>query len=134
MSGIDPTADIHARIASAEAALRAIGQSIHPMLRDLDVAVLVPCYNEAATITDVVSAFRSALPAAAIYVYDNNSKDSTADIARNAGAIVRSESHQGKGYVVRRMYVPEQSKAEMLSGTPTEVAKFIANLIREKKG
>jgi glycosyltransferase involved in cell wall biosynthesis len=76
-------------------------------LQDLEaasIAVLIPCFNEAATIADVVVAFRTALPDAAIYVYDNNSKDGTADAARQAGAIVRTEKAQGKGNVVRRMF------------------------------
>jgi glycosyltransferase involved in cell wall biosynthesis len=68
------------------------------------VAVLVPCYNEAAAIADVVAAFRAALPGSVVYVYDNNSTDNTMEIARAAGAVVRRESHQGKGYVVRRMF------------------------------
>ncbi len=68
------------------------------------VAVLLPCYNEEIAIGDCVRAFRAALPHAAIYVYDNNSKDRTSAIAREAGAIVRSEPLQGKGNVVRRMF------------------------------
>jgi glycosyltransferase involved in cell wall biosynthesis len=69
-----------------------------------DVAVLVPCYNEERAIAKVVADFRAALPAATIYVYDNNSTDGTAEAARTAGGTVRRESHQGKGYVVRRMF------------------------------
>src|SRR5438445_6437691 len=68
------------------------------------IAVLVPCYNEEAAVATVVADFRKALPAAAIYVYDNNSKDRTIAVARAAGAEVRSETHQGKGHVVRRMF------------------------------
>jgi glycosyltransferase involved in cell wall biosynthesis len=68
------------------------------------VAVLVPCFNEEATIAKVVADFRAALPEAAIYVYDNNSADGTVDVARAAGALVRREMHQGKGNVVRRMF------------------------------
>jgi glycosyltransferase involved in cell wall biosynthesis len=68
------------------------------------IAVLVPCYNEERAIAKVVSDFRAALPEATIYVYDNNSKDGTVDAARAAGAVVRRETHQGKGYVVRRMF------------------------------
>jgi glycosyltransferase involved in cell wall biosynthesis len=68
------------------------------------IAVLVPCYNEEAAVAAVVKDFRQALPAAQIYVYDNNSKDRTADVAREAGAEVRSERRQGKGHVVRRMF------------------------------
>ncbi|HWY65986.1 MAG TPA: glycosyltransferase family 2 protein, partial [Rhizomicrobium sp.] len=66
--------------------------------------VLVPCYNEEAAIATVVGDFRAALPGAVIYVYDNNSKDRTAARAREAGAVVRNESRQGKGNVVRRMF------------------------------
>ena len=68
------------------------------------IAVLVPCYNEEAAVAAVVKGFRQALPAAQIHVYDNNSKDRTADVAREAGAEVRSERRQGKGHVVRRMF------------------------------
>lgn len=71
---------------------------------DLDIAVLIPCYNEAVAIGAVVRDFRAALPAARIYVYDNNSKDETAKVAGEAGAIVRHEPWQGKGNVVRRMF------------------------------
>ena len=71
---------------------------------DLRIAVLVPCYNEEAAVATVVADFRKALPAATIYVYDNNSKDRTMAVARAAGAEVRSETHQGKGHVVRRMF------------------------------
>jgi len=70
----------------------------------LRVAVLVPCYNEEAAVAAVVKGFREALPSAQIYVYDNNSKDRTAAIAREAGAEVRGERRQGKGHVVRRMF------------------------------
>ena len=69
-----------------------------------DVAVLVPCYNEAATIEAVVRDFTAALPGAAVYVYDNNSSDATARLAAGAGAVVRREPLQGKGNVVRRMF------------------------------
>ena len=68
------------------------------------VAGLVPCFNEEAAIATVVAQFRAALPQAAIYVYDNNSTDRTAEVARAAGAMVRRETHQGKGNVVRRMF------------------------------
>jgi glycosyltransferase involved in cell wall biosynthesis len=68
------------------------------------VAVLVPCFNEEAAIAEVVAGFRAALPEAAIYIYDNNSTDRTAELAGAAGAIVRREGRQGKGNVVRRMF------------------------------
>jgi len=70
----------------------------------LRIAVLVPCYNEEAAVATVVADFRKALPSAEIYVYDNNSRDRTDAVAREAGAIVRSERRQGKGHVVRRMF------------------------------
>jgi len=69
-----------------------------------EVAVLVPCYNEEHAIGKVVADFRAALPEATVYVYDNNSKDNTIAAAAAAGAVVRRETHQGKGYVVRRMF------------------------------
>jgi glycosyltransferase involved in cell wall biosynthesis len=68
------------------------------------IAVLVPCFNEEAAIDKVVKDFRAALPAAAILVFDNNSTDRTAEIARTAGASVFQEKHRGKGFVVRRMF------------------------------
>src|SRR5438132_3780153 len=71
---------------------------------DLRIAVLVPGYNEEAAVATVVADFRKALPAAEIFVYDNNSRDRTIEVARAAGAIVRSERRQGKGHVVRRMF------------------------------
>lgn len=68
------------------------------------IAVLIPCYNESKTIEKVVSEFKTVLPEAVIYVYDNNSSDGTDEIARKAGAIVRYEHQQGKGNVIRRMF------------------------------
>jgi glycosyltransferase involved in cell wall biosynthesis len=68
------------------------------------IAVLIPCYNEAATIPLVVRDFRARLPGATIYVYDNNSSDGTGQAASDAGAVVRMETMQGKGHVVRRMF------------------------------
>jgi len=68
------------------------------------IAVLIPCHNEEAAIPKVVTDFRTALPAAVVYVYDNNSTDRTIEFARNAGARVFTEPMQGKGNVVRRMF------------------------------
>jgi glycosyltransferase involved in cell wall biosynthesis len=68
------------------------------------IAVLLPCYNEEAAIAATVAGFRAALPGATIYVYDNNSRDRTAEVAAAAGAVVRTERQQGKGHVVRRMF------------------------------
>src|SRR5271156_6909456 len=75
-----------------------------PTASRYDVAVLVPCYNEERAIAKVVADFRSALPQATIYVYDNNSTDGTVEAASKAGAVVRRETHQGKGHVVRGMF------------------------------
>jgi hypothetical protein len=72
--------------------------------RTIAVAVLLPCYNEAQAIEAVIGEFRRALPDARIFVYDNNSRDDSAAIARRAGATVRAETRQGKGFVVRRMF------------------------------
>lgn len=68
------------------------------------IAVLIPCYNEAQTIGKVVREVKAALPEARVYVYDNNSTDDTAEIARQQGAVVRHEYRQGKGNVIRRMF------------------------------
>ena len=68
------------------------------------IAVLLPCYNEEAAIAATVAGFRAALPTATIYVYDNNSRDRTRELAGKAGAVVRGETQQGKGNVVRRMF------------------------------
>jgi glycosyltransferase involved in cell wall biosynthesis len=70
----------------------------------VEIAVLVPCYNEERAIGAVVAGFRAALPKARIYVYDNNSQDNTVAVGREAGAIVRHEKLQGKGHVVARMF------------------------------
>lgn len=78
------------------------------------IAVLVPCYNEEAAVATVVADFRKALPAAEIYVYDNNSRDRTAAVAREAGAIVRVERRQGKGHVVRRMFADVEADIYVL--------------------
>ena len=74
------------------------------MNRKDKIAVLIPCYNESKTIKKVVEDFKRALPQATIYVYDNNSTDGTDKIAREAGAIVRKETRQGKGNVIRTMF------------------------------
>jgi len=68
------------------------------------IAVLIPCYNESLTVAKVVSDWKTALPEATVYVYDNNSTDGTAEIAEKAGAVVRHEYQQGKGNVIRRMF------------------------------
>jgi glycosyltransferase involved in cell wall biosynthesis len=78
------------------------------------IAVIVPCYNEEAAIAHVVRDFRAALPGAEIYVYDNFSSDSTAECAREAGAVVRRETRRGKGNVVRRMFADVEADIYVL--------------------
>ena len=81
---------------------------------DPRIAVLIPCYNEEATIAKVVRDFRDNLPGAVITVYDNNSSDATAERAREAGAVVRFEARQGKGNVVRRMFADVEADIYVL--------------------
>jgi glycosyltransferase involved in cell wall biosynthesis len=78
------------------------------------IAVLIPCYNEAEAIEGVVKDFAAALPSATIYVYDNNSTDDTKERAARAGAIVRTETFQGKGNVVRRMFADIEAEVYVL--------------------
>lgn len=89
-------------------------KSVFNPLLDLRIAVIVPCRNEAASISKVVDDFRSALPGATVYVYDNNSDDETAKLARDAGAVVRSELLAGKGNVVRRMFADVEADIYVL--------------------
>lgn len=94
------------------------------------VAVLVPCYNEEAAIGKVVEDFRAALPDAAVYVYDNNSKDQTVARAKEAGALVRTEKRQGKGNVVRRMFADIEADIYVLvDGDDTYDAHVAPSLI-----
>ena len=100
------------------------------MYEGLDIAVLVPCYNEAAAIAKVVGDFRAALPTATVYVYDNNSTDDTAKIAAAAGAEVRHERRKGKGNVVRRMFQDiEADVYVMVDGDDTYDAKRAPELV-----
>lgn len=78
------------------------------------IAVLIPCYNEEVAIAAVIDAFRTALPMASVYVYDNNSGDRTAEVARERGAHVRHEARQGKGAVVRRMFADIEADTYVL--------------------
>ncbi len=105
--------------------------------RPLRIAVLLPCYNEEAAISQTVEAFRAALPNAAIYVYDNNSSDGTVQAAQAAGAIVRTERMQGKGHVVRRMFADiEADIYVMADGDATYDAgaapEMVARLVDEQ--
>ncbi|MGB0748443.1 MAG: glycosyltransferase family 2 protein [Magnetospiraceae bacterium] len=94
------------------------------------IAVMVPCYNEEASIPAVIRDFRTALPGAAIYIYDNNSTDRTAEVAAAAGAIVRAEPLRGKGNVVRRMLADiEADVYVMVDGDDTYEAAAAPRLI-----
>jgi glycosyltransferase involved in cell wall biosynthesis len=101
------------------------------------VAVILPCYNEEAAIAGVVRDFRTALPQAEIYVYDNNSMDNTVEVAAAAGAVVRRETRQGKGHVVRRMFADVEADIYVLAdgdGTydAASAPVMIDKLIRER--
>jgi glycosyltransferase involved in cell wall biosynthesis len=101
------------------------------------IAVLIPCFNEERTIADVVRRFREALPAATIYVYDNNSSDLTALKARAAGAAVIREPRQGKGYVVRRMFADVEADIYLMAdgdGTyaPEDAPQLVNTLVTER--
>ena len=100
------------------------------------IAVLIPCYNEAKTIEKVVGDFRQALPEAVVYVYDNNSTDSTALIAEKAGAVVKYEYKQGKGNVIRRMFREIDALCYIMADGddtyPAEYAKEMADIILNK--
>lgn len=97
------------------------------------IAVLIPCYNEAKTIKKVVTDFREALPEAVVYVYDNNSTDGTAEIAAEAGAMVRKERLQGKGNVIRRMFREIDARVYLMADGddtyPAEYAPAMTDLV-----
>ncbi|MDD6223881.1 MAG: glycosyltransferase [bacterium] len=101
------------------------------------IAVLIPCYNEALTVAKVVQDYRSVLPEAKIYVYDNNSTDCTDEIAKNAGVIVRYEHRQGKGNVVRSMFRDIEADCYLIidgdDTYPAENAREMCDLILEGK-
>lgn len=124
-----------------DTAPRAIGRPPQPPNTDTilpshaRIALLVPCYNEALTIATIIRDFRTSLPTAKIYVFDNNPTDGTAQIARDAGAIVRSVPTQGKGSVVRRMLAGIEAGAYVMvdgdgtcdaSVAPQRVRKLLA--------
>lgn len=97
------------------------------------IAVLIPCYNESKTIEKVVKDFKEALPEATIYVFDNNSSDSTDEIARKAGAIVKYEYQQGKGNVIRRMFREIDAECYIMTDGddtyPAESAREMADCV-----
>lgn len=101
------------------------------------VAVLLPCYNEEAAIAQVIAGFRAALPEAILYVYDNNSRDRTVEIARAAGAVVRTERMQGKGHVVRRMFADIEADVYLMADgdltyDPNAAPEMVRQLIDER--
>lgn len=97
----------------------------------MQIAVLIPCYNEEQTIEKVIRDFQHELPDATIYVYDNNSKDKTADVARQAGAIVKREPRQGKGNVVRSMFRDIDADVYVMAdGDDTYPAEFVHDLMK----
>lgn len=94
------------------------------------IAVLIPCYNESATITKVVSDWKRELPEAVVYVYDNNSSDGTAELASAAGAVVRHEYRQGKGNVIRRMFREIDAEAYIIvDGDDTYPAEYGRDMV-----
>ena len=101
------------------------------------IAVLIPCYNESKTIEKVVKDFKSVLPEAVIYVYDNNSSDNTAEKAEKAGAVVRHEYMQGKGNVIRRMFREIDAEVYIMADGddtyPAEYAREMADKVIFKK-
>lgn len=100
------------------------------------IAVLIPCYNESKTIEKVVTDFKRALPEAVIYVYDNNSTDGTAEIAKKAGAVVKYEYQQGKGNVIRRMFREIDAKCYIMTDGddtyPAEEAVKLCEAVLER--
>lgn len=95
------------------------------------IAILIPCYNEAATIEKVVTDMKTAVPEAVVYVYDNNSTDATAQIAARAGAVVRREYAQGKGNVIRRMFREIDAECYLMTdGDDTYPAEYAAEMCR----
>ena len=101
------------------------------------IAILIPCFNESKTIEKVIKDYKKELPEATIYVYDNNSTDNTAQIAKKAGAVVRHEYKQGKGNVIRTMFREIDADCYlMVDGDdtyPAENAREMCDIILEKK-
>ena len=101
------------------------------------IAVLIPCYNESKTIKKVIEDFKRELPEATIYVYDNNSKDGTDEIAKKAGAVVRYERKQGKGNVIRTMFREVNAECYIMTDGddtyPAEYARKLCDGVLERK-
>ena len=116
--------------AGSEKTVDAFDRGLAPASASPEIAVLIPCFNEGVSIGTVVREFRDALPDAAIYVYDNNSSDDTVAQARKAGAIVRRERRQGKGFVVRRMFADVEADIYlMVDGDDTYDAAIAPDLV-----
>ncbi len=101
------------------------------------IAVLLPCFNEEAAIAATVEGFRRALPEATVYVYDNNSRDRTREVAAAAGAIVRGEAQQGKGHVVRRMFADIEADVYLMADgdltyDPASAPQMVGKLLAEQ--
>jgi glycosyltransferase involved in cell wall biosynthesis len=101
------------------------------------IAVIIPCFNEGHAIGEVVRGFKSALPSAKIYVFDNNSTDETVTVASAAGALIRREALQGKGHVVRRMFADVDADAYIMADgdstyDPTYAAQMVNRLFEER--
>ncbi len=106
-------------------------------LDSLRIAVILPCYNEEAAIAETVAGFRATLPGATVYVYDNNSRDRTVELARSAGAVVRTERQQGKGHVVRRMFADVDADVYVMADgdltyDPKAAPKMVRMLVDEQ--
>ena len=135
---VPQTADSRQKVPKTEGAAtseRSGADDLSSVPVGLRIAVLVPCYNEAATIGEVVRDFRRALPTSSIYVFDNNSADDTLEIAARAGATVRSVPYQGKGNVIRRMFADVEADAYVLvdgDGTydAIEAPRLVRKLLR----
>ncbi len=101
------------------------------------IAVLIPCYNESQTVAKVVADWKAALPEATVYVYDNNSTDGTAELARQAGAVVRCEYQQGKGNVIRRMFREIDAQVYLMTDGddtyPADRAREMADLVLNRQ-
>jgi glycosyltransferase involved in cell wall biosynthesis len=115
---------------------RSVSAALDIDIAELKIAVIIPCYNEAVAIATVVTDFQKFLPTATIYVYDNNSRDDTVSRALAAGAVVRSEPRQGKGYVVRRMFADIEADLYVLidgddTYDVTVVHQLVDKLVRE---
>src|SRR5438876_12369491 len=126
------TSGLRGDLAGMAEALKQFAQSEFPQAGAAQprVAVLVPCFNEEAAVATVIADFRKTLPTAQIYVYDNNSSDRTAAVAREAGAEVRSEYRQGKGHVVRRMFADVDADVYVLvDGNATYDAQSAPRMI-----